>query len=489
MSTTLRMARGRQVLGGLLDRLGAIVLVLTMGWLLGTQYFTPNKRVIAVSVAVVLFGITWWSGTAVGLGVMLLALPYPRVTVFGNTNLAFALFLLILWLLRVSQRRAPRPHSTPVDAPLLALFIAYVVSFYNVEARDLLRYALPIFEGFVGGMLVFVLITRNLHSEEDFRRLLSFQAVSVLTVGLLAIFELTHPNQQFIPGWIQFGTGGGAIEEIQIKGMRVGSAFFDYELLSEFCALNGLLVAFMLLRAKSLIGRVVFGGLLVLDVFVLFATVTRGALIALAIGLGYLLWIVRRRLNFVMLVTTIAIVVALFGGMDFYVGHFTRSASVSARFTQERQFVGIVPADRLESWTHAFERMLEHPFIGHGPYYSARTGLRLWTWPHCLYLLVGNNVGFIGLGIFLWMLWTLFRLSRPPTDDLRRGPYLQSYLIIARVQMVVFLIDEIKIEFLRNANYQFQIWVMFALLVAAQQVDRAMRQNAAMAAAPVRIRP
>ena len=41
-----------------------------------------------------------------GLGVLVMTLPYPRGTAFGNTNLALILILLVIWLLRVTQRQS-----------------------------------------------------------------------------------------------------------------------------------------------------------------------------------------------------------------------------------------------------------------------------------------------------------------------------------------------------------------------------------------------
>ena len=61
---------------------------------------------------------------------------------------------------------------------------------------------------------------------------------------------------------------------------------------------------------------------------------------------------------------------------------------------------------------------------------------------------------------------------------------MQSYLIIGRVQMIVFVINQIKIEFLRNPVYQFQVWVMFSLIAAAHQIARAR----AAGAPPVAVR-
>jgi len=476
MSIALRPLRNARPPAGLMSRLGVVLLIAAVGVVLGLQYMLPDKRVIAVSVAILLFGAAWRLDMVSGLGVMLLAFPFPRSTVFGSTNLAFVLLVLVLWLLRVTQRQSVPPRRSPLDAPIVALFIAYVVSFQNVTGVHDLTEGLTRLVIMAAGMLAFFLIINNTHDERDFRRVLNFQAVSALLVCLLAVYELTHPGQSFIPGWIGFQQTHGT--EFDTHNIRVGSSFFDFELLSEYCALNGLLVLYLLLRAESTSRRVAYGLLLFLVVFVLFTTVTRGAFIALGVGGLYLLWIVRRRVSFVVLVTVTAALLAGFLAMNFYVANFTRSGDIIERLGATTFAGGWMPDSRVEAWTGAWERIFEHPLIGHGPYYSARTGAHMWFWPHCLYLFVANNVGFIGLGIFLWLLWTLFRLSRPPTNDLRHGGSVQSFLIIGHVQLVVFIVDEIKIEYLRNMIYPFQVWVMFALIVAAYRISRRTAQLA-----------
>ena len=86
--------------------------------------------------------------------------------------------------------------------------------------------------------------------------------------------------------------------------------FLDYELLCEYCALNLLLVLFLFVRARSLLSRLAYGGLPLFLIFVLFTTVTRGGLIALAVGVLYLAWLVRRRLTFIGVTVALAVVVA-----------------------------------------------------------------------------------------------------------------------------------------------------------------------------------
>jgi hypothetical protein len=51
--------------------------------------------------------------------------------------------------------------------------------------------------------------------------------------------------------------------------------------------------------------------------------------------------------------------------------------------------------------------------------------------------------------------------------------------------LVVFLIDEIKIDYLRNGIYQFEIWIMFAMMVATSRLANA-RPGSVSAAAHVR---
>jgi O-antigen ligase len=470
LSTALDGVRPRlRAWAGRLGRLPSAVMVAGLGVMLGLQYASPNKRVLSVLAGLVLFGMAWRVDIVSGLGVLLLALPFPRGTVFGNTNLAFILLLLVIWLLRFSTGQGNPPRRTPLDVPLAALFTIYVVSFYNVENTTHLIRALEKFEMIAACMLMFYLIVSNVRTGKDLQRIHVFQAFSILSVCALAMYELNHPGEVFIPGWIDFSQTTGT--EFNTSNVRVGSSFYDYELLSEYCAINLLLVIFLFLRARQMLARLAYAALGVIVVFVLFATCTRGSIVSLAVGVLYFPWLVRRRLNVVSFVTILGSIVAGFLIMNFYVANFTRSGDVLARF-EKTEFVNGLPESRSEAWPSAWKRMLEHPLIGHGPFYSSERGLKQWTWPHCLYLYVGNNVGFIGLAIFLWFLWRLWGISRPPVDDLLHGDYPSAFLLVARMQMLVFVVDQIKIEYLRNPVYQFQVWIMFAMIVAAHLIVR-----------------
>ena len=139
--------------------------------------------------------------------------------------------------------------------------------------------------------------------------------------------------------------------------------------------------------------------------------------------------------------------------------------------------VGWMPDSRAGAWTDAWTRAWEHPLIGHGPYYSAeRGGQKFWYWPHNLYLYIANNAGFVGLGIFLMLLASFWKISKSRVTDLRDPDYVEAYLFVVRAQLVFFMVDQFKIEYWRNPTYQFQVWLMFAFWVAAARLAETQRK-------------
>lgn len=448
------------------------IAIVAAGVLLGVQIMEPDKRVLAVMAAVVVFGIAWRVSMVMGLGFLLLALPFPRSTTFGTTNLAFILILLVIWLLRMSQRGAPLPRRTPADAPIAGLLIAYVVSFYNVNPKHM-HLALDNFVALLACVLLFYLIVNNVRTTRDLRRLHLFQVVSMGSVLLIGLWELTHPGQILIPGWIDFGNSelrrGGL--NLALHDIRIGGPFFDYELLCEYCGLSILLLMFLLAQARAALHKTALAIMLGVTILSLFATVTRGGFVAALLGVLYLLWLLRRRIKVVPAMIIGVASIAFLIGLNFYVARYTNAGDLLERM-QNTKFIGMMPESRARTWPMAVERLMRHPIIGYGPHYDVQHGREVWYWPHNLYLYIGNLVGLVGLGFFMWLMVTLWRISRPRGDRLGDPDYAKAFLLVGHVQLITFLVDEIKIEYLRNPIYIFQIWVFFASIVAAYQISK-----------------
>jgi len=452
-----------------LGRVFAWALVGGVGILLGLQYWDPHPRIIPVLVAVLTFGVAWRLDMAAAVSLLVFVLPYPKGTVFGNTNLAFILLVLVIWLLRVSLRLSPRPRASGVDLPILGMFLWYVLSFYNVRSAEALVPAVMNFGLFVACVVYFYLIVNAIRTQRDLQRLHAAQLVTAFFVFAIAAIEARIAGSVFIPGLLDFrGTLGS---DFNTRDVRVGSSFRDYELLSEYCGITFLLAMFMWVRARSQTQRWLLTLYGLFGLYTLFTTVTRGIVVALALALPYLIFVTRRRLNAVRFLTGLAVIVAISLVMNFIVARYTNSGDLFLRMSETRVVHGVVPEARAETWRNAWERALVHPILGQGPVYREMPGYET-VWPHNVYLFIANLIGFPGLLFFVLLLAGLARLLRPVVDDLRHTSYADAYLIIARTQLIVFALNELKIDFLRNPIYIFQVWMWFGTWVAAYLVSR-----------------
>ena len=450
------------------SRVVGLVTTLVVGVLLGIQYWSPNKRVIPVVLATAVFGIAWRLSMGAAINVLVFLLPYPKGTVFGSTNLALIMMVFVLWLLRLSLRMSERARTSPIDIPILGLLLWYVLSFYNVRNDFALERALQNFELFGACIVMYYLIINCVRTQRDLERLHQAQLLTAICVFAVAAWEARNAGKVLIPGLLDFSSTSG--HDFNTRDVRVGASFRDYELLSEYCGLMFLLIVFQLVRAATKFRFWLLTAICLFSVYTMFTTVTRGVIIALLVALPYIFFMIRRRLNPVKFMTAVTVILVLFFAMNFTVSKFTNSGDMFERLGTTKVVHGFVPEARAGAWTNAWNRSFVHPLIGQGPYYGPIEGYELW-WPHNVYLFYANLVGYPGLGFFLMILFGLAVQLRPVVDDLRHESYADAYLIIAGAQMIMFVLNELKIDYLRNPIYQFQVWQLFATWTAAYLIS------------------
>ena len=453
----------------LFNRVFGFVSLLVMGVLLGVQYWKPDKRVIPVVVVLFVFGVAWRLSMAAALNVLVLLLPYPKGTVFGNTNIAFILMVFVIWLLRLSLRMSLPARSSPINLPIFGLILWYILSFYNVRDSFALERATQNFEIFLSCVVMYYMVINCVRTQRDLERFHSAQMITALGVFLVAAWEARHAGQVLIPGLLDFSSTSG--HDFNTRDVRVGASFRDYELLSEYCGLFFLFTVFRWVRARSTTQRVLLTLFGLFNVYTMFTTVTRGVFIALAVVIPTILFTIRRHLNPVRFMTAAAIITVLAIAMNILVASHTNSGDLFQRMAETKVVHGFVPEAREAPWRNAWQRSLVHPILGQGPYYGELPGHELW-WPHNVYLFVANIVGYPGLLFFLMILFGMYTMMRPVVDDLRHASYADAYMIVARAQLIMFALNEIKIDFLRNPNYTYQVWLLFSTWTAGYLVSR-----------------
>ncbi|MDI6809244.1 MAG: O-antigen ligase family protein [Candidatus Eisenbacteria bacterium] len=446
--------------------------VVLIGVVVGTQFNHPNKRVLEACAGGIVAVFAFRFHLSVGLSVLVFFLPFPTAMSFGSTNTVFAGLLFIVWLARISLGHEKPPSRTPLDMPIVLLLMAYMTSSYNSRGMSELMAGLVNFASVAGCVLMYYLIVNFVNDERALKRIVVVASISCATVLLTALYELFNPGKVLLPGWI-LGAEKSQLMYVE-KGLRVGGSFGDYELLAEYSAINLPLQIFMAVRAKSISRKIAWLILAAATTIVLHATITRGAFIAFYMSMAYLMLVAREDFDFKKVVAVAILAVIIFVSANSILVQYTKSGSVFARFSTEKTFAGVMPAARAGTWTQSWERSKEHIVIGHGPYFSLREGVTRFSWPHNTYLFQLYITGLFGLSAFLWLLIKLFAGTlKFSSRSLASRSFSKSLLLVMNVQLLIFMIDELKIDFQRNVVYTYYVWFLFGLMVACLKIAQA----------------
>ncbi len=451
-----------------ISRFKAALYMIVVGIFVGTQINQPNKRAIEAFVGLILIFILWNASLLNALWILFILYPFPFAISLGDSNLVFVLLTFVIFIMRVSAGK-DKIHSDPlVNLPIILLIGAYVLSFYNIEVDPrVMRSAYINTVNFISTVLLYYLIINAIDSEAKLMRTVKVAMVAVTLIIAFTMLELLFPGRTIIPNWLY------TTHKVRLitKGIRVGGPFHDFELLAEFVAMNAMLIFFLVIRSKRLATRSLLTVLLVADLFVLFTTITRGAFISLAVGGLYLAFISRRDLNVVRLITIGSLFVGLTFILNAIVTEYTVSGSLFDRIVGTTFERGVLPANRVKAWGGSLARAMEKPILGHGPGWDFSRGLGIKLWPHNVYLFFLNITGLIGLSAFLFLVYRLMRATLLGFKaSIVKSPFPVAFMKILHVCLVMFLVDQIKIEYIRNNTYSYFIWIFFALIGATRNI-------------------
>ena len=462
-------APGRR-LGAPRSRAWFIALIVVVGGLLGYQIYHPVKRVIEAVAGLVLVYILANFSTLRALWFLIIVFPFPFAISAGNSTFVFTLVLFVVYLVRASTHRETLRGDRLFNLPIAFLVLSYILSFYNQDTSGrLLQFAVLHTINFFAAVLFFYMIINTVNSERKLARTITVMMVTCSLVIGFTFLELLFPNRQIIPGWLYTSQKITLI----MKGARMMGPFHDFELNAEFFAMNVPFILLMVARSRRLLVRSAYVLLALADLFMLFSTVTRGAFISLMVGMLYLAWVSRKDLNFVKLVTYAGAFLAVIVGLNAFVARYTISGSLFQRIVGTTFERGIIPENRFLSWTRAWNRGMEHPFIGHGPGWDLSRGIEFSLWPHDAYLYFFNIGGILGLAAFLFLLVRLVTATLPGYgSSLIRSPLPLAFMKALHVSLVIFIVDQIKIDYLRNEIYEYFIWLFFAMIAATAAIIR-----------------
>lgn len=452
-------------------RIGKIVLfyagVTAFAVFVGQQIYSPNQRVIKLAIALILFWMTVKSALPNAVAVLAFILPFSSTTAIGPTSSLAIVLVFLVWMIRVALGTSSMTWRSPISMCLLAFVLIHVLSFYNAPGGLILQVMLKKFAIMLSGVLLIYLLINFVTDEDALRRVVWASMLSCAVIIALSLVELWFPTLRLIP-W--FTLAGTAPQKGSFDIRWIGGPFRDGELLGEYMAVSVPVQAFMFSRSRSMPKKAFWGLMMVASLVTALATMHRMPLVSMSIGVVYMIIVFRKRMKFHSLVAVILLAVMIVGTMEFVLANYTPTGSVLKRI-KRTEFYGAVPDSRRMPWTQAWERSMEHPWIGHGPHYDISYTVTKMYSPHSSYLYYFYTIGAIGVSIFFWLLITLIRMTLKYMGP-RTGvsTFATDLLAIIHIQLVVFMVDAVKINFQRSAMYFLLCWLMFGMCAACYRV-------------------
>jgi len=442
-----------------------IILPAVLGYMLGVVILNPYHRVIEILVGFFIAAAALLMKPSRAIAAFIVLFLFPAHLSIGTSNTVFILILLSTWVAQQVLAGKKLSIRTPLDLPIMVMSAAYLLSLVNVP-HGLYGVSFRGLSVFFTSVAIYYLVVNLTTDVAGIRRLLLAGAVGAAIIAAVGIFEIFNPGKQLLPYFlVTSGLPAGP------GGVRAGSAFRNASVLSQYSIFYLMLGVLLFTRETSRFLRFFFVLLLAAFLMVFVSTAMRGALVAGSAGLLFLVWRSNAVFNRGKVLASVLLCVVIF-----LVAHQVLSSTglvpnIWKRFVELEQKVGS-HIQRGAVMREVYHKSMEHPFIGHGPVVALPHGFVATRSnnPHCQYLLYFYTIGLLGLGGFIWLLASLFRVSSRALRLAKVDKSLVSLMVILQTFLVIFVIHETIDDYSSSFNYPLFIWYIFGLIVATRNV-------------------
>lgn len=346
-------------------------------------------------------------------GLLLIALVSPLNDLqrfSSELNIVRVLGLITIFSLLLSlclKRNIFR--KTPLDLPIMVLALSYLVPYFNAELRPAnVSYLVSLF-----CMFAFYFAAVNIIStERHINWLISVLLLSGAILGVLSLYSYFSGARLFL---FQ-DTSSISLLQSTIRGETLRQATGTSTNPNEFAVLFILLLPFslynVLVREKFAI-KIVYMSLTCIFVLTLLATLSRSAILGIAVALAFLFlrYLKRKKSLNLRLAIMGPLLLVFFWFCSFKVFsiiqyNVIKRATLTAAYHEDRTIT-----DRFLLYPAAVKMTLDHPFgVGYGnfseeilQYYGSTRGAH-----NTILGIMGSN-GIPGLVAILWFLYRLFQ--------------------------------------------------------------------------------
>lgn len=490
--------RTQQRLSATLDRtLDVAMRIVPVGVLIAIgAYFTaeqavrPEHRAIKVALMLGLTSFMFRFDMVYSVYLFTILFVFPTGISLASSNSVLMTVIPMIWAVRAASTQTRLMRKTVLDAPIAVFLLGYVLSFMNVESNHALVESIKVLWRQLACCAFFYMIVNFIDDEVKLTRLLKVLGVSCSLIMLTAVVELIAPGTVIIPGWIDLHkqlSEGGALTA-RVEKMRVGGVFGDHANLSDFGSQIFCFMSYFAWKVRNPAEKAFWSVATIMTMVAVLSSGNRGGLIGIGIAVLYTTYLFRHKMSFRRLSLTVTGLFFLMVSATYLLDKYTYATSPIDRL-MHTEMHGMVPETRAMTWVPSIKKSMQHPFVGHGPYFEIGEGLTFQFWPHNGYLFYLQTLGLFGLGAFLWIMTRVYKLTLLHRGWRRESDPLGDLMALIHVWFVVFAIEQLRTDHQRDDIYPYLVWLLFGIAVAAAGLIRTENARAAHPGAGTAVTP
>jgi hypothetical protein len=374
-----------------------------------------------------------------------------------------------VWVIRLVTGQQRTIITSPITLPLVLFIIVALFSFIFGLANgplttNLLRHFAELLLS-MGFALIIIDYCRNWERLERLVKVLMWAGAGASLIGIV-LWLIPDGTANDILNMLQrVGYPGGwvirYIEENPELSERAISTSVDPNALGGLLLMMGALAGPQLVSQKPILPRWQSAGILALIFLCLILTFSRGALLGLVAGLGYIALLRYRRLIPYMVIA----------GIIFLLLPFTQE--YVARFVEGIQGQDLATQMRFGEYRDAIELISRYPTFGVG--FAASPDIDLYLGVANVYLTIGQQMGFLGLVIFLALIATIFGYAFSNRDFFKKHSQLDSMWLGLHAALVGGLVAGIFDHYLFNIDFHHAVtifWLLIGLATASTHLAK-----------------
>jgi len=412
---------------------------------------------------------------------------YPYLVRIFNPpkELAFSILIIIglmLWKLKMINKEEIKITHTPLNLPVLVFIAICPLSLLWSNSPMVSLLELPLF---LAGPILYFIVTNNIHNEHQVNRLLATLLIISSLLGIYGIFQYNG---------IDFSFWKANVGRNQVFGLFGNVNYFAEYMIVPLPLAISLFFATQNRTHKILLfaGILAMGGSLIL-------TFTRGSYLAIGISslFMFFLYLVSQGKNFIkqhkkifiFILALIILITFLFALPSPLNEPGTVISKIKGRISISQFTEGSSLKRRIAIWKFTGLMIKDRPLLGSGlgtfkynslsyqaQFFDQGENRRLYPYGiadkvHNEYLQLGAELGMLGLGIFIWLLFSYFNYGIKFLKNLKHK-YKQGIVIGLMGGVVAVLVDAIFGFPMHLPATLILFWLFIGLIVSIKYLEQ-----------------